>query len=284
MWDEKGHIVTNYHVVEGASKVMVTVATPVYDADGGHTFKHDQYDSEICGTDSANDVAVLKVNGPFNTFLPIEKGRLHGLEIGEPVYAVGNPWGLDHSMSAGIVSGLQREMKSRLNCPIFDVIQIDAAVNPGNSGGPLVDAHGEIIGMTTATLSDSSSSAGVGFVVALSKITSSVQSILVSGAVTRAGLGIEIMPSVLSPDFNVGTGVLILEVSKPSLAYNAGLRGSNDLNHGVPVGDIILRIDDVVIHRDVDLYVALKEYDVGDTVNITVKNMVLLILSRCNIT
>jgi len=271
VWDETGHVVTNYHVIEGATKVTVTVATPVYDANGDHTLKRDEYESEVVGTDSANDCAVLRVHGPSNTFLPIEKGRFHGIKIGEPVYAVGNPFGLDHSMSAGIVSGLKREMKSRLNRPIFDVIQTDAHINPGNSGGALVDGHGKIIGMTTATLSTTNSSAGVGFVVPLPKITRSVQSILVSGAVTRAGLGIEVMPSVLSPDSNIGTGVLVLQVDEDSTAYKAGLRGSNDLKDGVPVGDIILRIDDIVIHRDVDLYDALKEYDVGDTVKITVK-------------
>jgi S1-C subfamily serine protease len=270
VWDTNGHIVTNYHVVRGADDLAVAFQ--------GDTT---QYDATLLGYDEDKDVAVLSVKKPPTTSPPpIPLGRSSSLQVGQKVFAIGNPFGLDHTLTTGIVSGLGRELPSgNTGRPILNVVQTDAAINPGNSGGPLLDSNGRLVGINTAIASTSGSSSGVGFALPVDSVKGIVEQVIQFGKVTRPNVGV-----VLAPDgalrqllgFNADNtdGVLILGVADGSAAAMAGIRGTTrDVvdPSKVVLGDVIIGFDDAAVKDASDLFRALDARRAGETVTLKVR-------------
>ncbi len=204
--DAAGHILTNYHVVDGAREVQVTL------------FDGKSYEARLVGRDESNDVAVLKIEAPAASLLPVAFGNSSTLRVGQRVYAIGNPFGLDRTLTTGIISSLDRTLPTRNRRTIKSIIQIDAAINPGNSGGPLLDSHGRLIGMNTAIASNTGQSAGVGFAIPVDNIARIVPQLIEKGRVIRPDAGIA---RVVQTDH----GLLIATMTPGGPAEKAGLRG-----------------------------------------------------------
>ena len=204
--DQAGHILTNNHVVEGAQEIEVTLA------DGK------SYDATVVGTDPPNDMAVIKINAPAGSLVPIPFGDSSTLRVGQRVLAIGNPFGLERTLTTGIVSSLNRSLPTRAGRTIKSIIQIDAAINPGNSGGPLLDGHGRLIGMNTAIASRSGQSSGVGFAIPVNAISRVVPLLIKNGKIIRPETGI-------SRVFQTDKGLLIATLAPNGPAQAAGLRG-----------------------------------------------------------
>ncbi|KAH6758525.1 DegP protease 1 [Perilla frutescens var. frutescens] len=199
VWDSLGHVVTNYHVIRGASDLRVTLAD------------QSTYDAKVVGFDQDKDVAVLRIEAPKDKLRPIPIGISADLLVGQKVYAIGNPFGLDHTLTTGVISGLRREISSAATGrPIQDVIQTDAAINPGNSGGPLLDSSGNLIGINTAIYSPSGASSGVGFSIPVDTVGGIVDQLVKFGKVTRPILGIKFAPDQSVEQLGV-SGVLVLD-------------------------------------------------------------------------
>ena len=186
LWDQQGHVVTNFHVVEGSDYVKVRLT------DGT------EWEAKKLGEAPEFDIAVLKINAPEKQLRPLAVGRSDNLEVGQKVYAIGNPFGLDQTLTTGIVSGLGREIDSRSGDVIRGVIQTDAAINPGNSGGPLLDSQGRLIGVNTAILSRSGSSAGIGFAVPVNTVEATVPLLISGKMIDRGYLGLALAPKPIS--------------------------------------------------------------------------------------
>ncbi len=177
VWDDRGHVVTNFHVVQDADSAKVTLG-------------QDDYPARVVGCTRDQDLAVLQIEAPREKLVPIKVGTSAGLLVGQKVYAIGNPFGLDYTLTNGIVSALGRTIQSVGNVSIFDVIQTDAAINPGNSGGPLLDSSGRLIGVNTAIYSPSGASAGIGFAVPVDTVNRIVPELIAHGKVVRPVLGV----------------------------------------------------------------------------------------------
>jgi S1-C subfamily serine protease len=258
VWDKEGHIITNYHVVKGASSVTVTLND------------HSEYRAEPVGVFGDKEVAVLKINAPSEKLVPIKIGRSSELLVGQTALAIGNPFGLDHTLTVGIISALGREIQALTGHRISDVIQTDAAINPGNSGGPLLNSNGQLIGMNTAILSPSGVSAGIGFAVPVDIIRRYVDEIIRhDGKVSGAGLGIGPIPDSVTRANRI-KGVIIDFVAKHSAAEKAGLRGTviNKLGEVEQLGDIITAIDKKEISDFDGLRDELAKHAVGDEVQV----------------
>jgi S1-C subfamily serine protease len=258
VWDNDGHLVTNYHVIQGASSAMVAFSDEAV------------YEADLVGIAPEHDIAVLKIR-PRGQITPIPIGTSGDLIVGQNVYAIGNPFGLDHTLTTGIVSALGRTIRSVTRQPIENVIQTDAAINPGNSGGPLLDSAGRLIGMNTAIFSPSGTSAGIGFAVPVDTINRVVPQLIKFGMVERAALGVT-MSDDLSRRFgerlNV-KGVVIVQTVPGSAAEAAGLRGTTRLGNGqIRVGDIILSIDGKAVTSSDQMYLVLEKYKPGETVTV----------------
>ena len=259
LWDQDGHIVTNFHVIQEASGAKVTLAD------------HSVWDAELVGLAPDHDLAVLYIRAPKAQLKPLALGTSADLEVGQTVLAIGNPFGLDQTLTMGIISALGREINATTGRTIAGVIQTDAAINPGNSGGPLLDSAGRLIGVNTAIYSPSGSSAGIGFAVPVDTVNRIVPQLIRQGAVTRPGLGIRISDDSLVRRFDL-KGVLIMEVAKGSTAEAAGLRGTRVGGRGqMTLGDIIVGVENERIETSNDLFNALEKHNVGDTVKITVR-------------
>ena len=230
IWDAAGHVVTNYHVIEGADAVQVTLA------DGT------EWDATVVSSAPEFDVAVLQVDAPREKFRPLAIGRSDDLEVGQKVFAIGNPFGLDQTLTSGIVSGLGRQIDSKSGQPIFDVIQTDAAINPGNSGGPLLDNEGRLIGINTAILTRSGGSSGVGFAVPVNTIRTAVPQLIAGLTTGRGFLGIALAPERISQQASED-GIAILQVADNSPAQESGLRAAQISEDGVKWGDILMSIN-----------------------------------------
>jgi S1-C subfamily serine protease len=255
VWDRDGHIVTNYHVIQNADKATVTLSN-------GKT-----YQATKVGQAPEKDLAVLKINIPSKELTPISVGTSMNLRVGQNVYAIGNPFGLDQTLTTGVVSALGREIKSVAGIPIRDVIQSDAAINPGNSGGPLLNSSGELIGVNTAIYSPSGASAGIGFSIPVDVVNWVVPDLIQYGELNRPLIGVELT----RPLRNI-TGAVVLNVVKDSPAESAGLLGTKaDDNGNIILGDIIVAVNDDPIVTNSDLYLALEKYKAGDQVNVRVK-------------
>jgi S1-C subfamily serine protease len=259
VWDDKGHVVTNYHVIKDGQAARVSFSD------------QSSYSAELVGTAPDKDIAVLKIDPGAAKLTPLARGTSDNLVVGQQALAIGNPFGLDHTLSVGVVSGLNREIKSLADRPILGVIQTDAAINPGNSGGPLLDSSGRLIGINTAIYSPSGASAGIGFAVPVDTVNRIVPQLIKHGKITRPGLGISFDPNVQR---RVGVqGVLVLGVAEDSPAAKAGIRASGvDRGTGkLVLGDVIIGMDDKPVANQNDLFKALDSKEVGDTVKVKIK-------------
>jgi S1-C subfamily serine protease len=258
VWDDKGHIVTNFHVIQGADEARVTLAD-------GSTWK-----ARLVGAYPDKDMAVLVVDAPKDRLHKILIGTSGDLQVGQRVFAIGNPFGLDRTFSTGVISALGREIQSVTQRPITDMIQTDAAINPGNSGGPLLDSASRMIGMNTAILSPSGASVGIGLAIPVDEINRIVPQLIRHGKVVRPGLGVRIAADSLARNLHVKKGVLILEVLPDGPAAKAGLRATRRDANRLILGDIIVAIDKRQVDATNDLYAALENRKVDDTVSVTV--------------
>lgn len=258
LWDKEGHIVTNYHVVEGSDFVRVKLANGT------------EWEAEVLGQAPEFDIAVLKIDAPSATLRPLAVGRSDNLQVGQKVYAIGNPFGLDQTLTTGIVSGLGREIDSQSEGLIRGVIQTDAAINPGNSGGPLLDSHGRLIGVNTAIISRSGSSAGIGFAVPVNTVRSTVPLLINGEMVDRGYLGIALAPLQISRRVSE-EGVLILGVAEDSPADKAALRSTRADESGVVWGDVVVSLDGQPVTDSESLLVRLQELHAGDEVVVGIK-------------
>lgn len=257
VWDQDGHIVTNFHVVAAGDRASVTLND------------NTTYPATIVGTAPDKDIAVLHIDAPPQKLLPLPIGQSANLKVGQHVLAIGNPFGLDQTLTTGVVSGLGREIKSITQRTIFDVIQTDASINPGNSGGPLLDSAGRLIGINTAIYSPSGANAGIGFAVPVDSVNAIVPQLLKFGKLARPGIGINSLQDQVAIQNNID-GVVILAVVTGGAAEKAGLKGVDPV--GNRVGDVIVKIDNTEVHRYGDLSRALDAHKVGDEVDITVQN------------
>jgi S1-C subfamily serine protease len=261
VWDEHGHVVTNYHVISGAQAAQVRLA--------------DQraYNAVLVGASPEHDLAVLRINVPFNLPPPVQLGSSRDLRVGQKVLAIGNPFGLDYTLTTGVISALDRSIQSEEAGAIEHLIQTDAAINPGNSGGPLIDSAGRLIGINTAIFSPSGAYAGIGFAVPVDTVNRVVPRLVAYGRYIRPSLGIaaddDISEKVTA---SLGVeGVLVLEVQEGSPAEKAGLRGTRVVLDGSVVpGDIIMRLDGEPVRKVGELIDALDERSIGDQVELTI--------------
>ncbi|MFK7809581.1 MAG: S1C family serine protease, partial [Saprospiraceae bacterium] len=257
-WDKEGHIVTNYHVVKGADRAQVTLAD------------QSTWEAKLIGFEASKDLAILKIEAPRNQLIPIPRGRSNDLMVGQSVLAIGNPFGLDQTLTTGIISALGREIESVSGVPIRDVIQTDAAINPGNSGGPLLNSSGELIGVNTAIYSPSGAYAGIGFSIPVDVVKSVVPDLIQFGRLMRPTLGVELASNQIASRLGL-EGVLIVNVIENSAAEKAGLRPTlRDRSGNIELGDIIIGIDSETIADRNDLVLALENYKPGEQVVVRV--------------
>jgi S1-C subfamily serine protease len=259
VWDTRGYVVTNAHVVRAGQQYRVTLADDT------------TYQADLVGAEPSVDVAVLKLRGaPAEKLLPLAVGSAADLEVGQSVYAIGNPFGLDQTLTTGVVSGLGREINTDAGETIRGVIQTDAAINPGNSGGPLLDSAGRLIGMNTAIISPSQASAGIGFAIPVEMVNGIVPR-LIRGARESAGLGVTLGPDSALRQRGM-EGALVINVLPDSAAQKAGVRGTRqDPETGeIELGDVIVAIDEKPIRGQLDLGTVLDAYQVGQAARLTV--------------
>jgi S1-C subfamily serine protease len=258
VWDEDGHIVTNYHVIEDANAAQVTLAD------------QSSWSAKLVGYAPEKDLAVLKIDAPRGVLRPIAVGTSDDLRVGQKVYAIGNPFGLDQTLTTGIISALGREIQSVTRVPIRDVIQTDAAINPGNSGGPLLDSAGRLIGVNTAIYSPSGAYAGIGFAIPVDTVNWVVPELIANGKIVRPALGIQVAGAEMAKRLGVD-GALIVQVQPRSGAQRAGLLATRRSASGrVELGDIIVAIDGAPVKSSNDLVLLLERYRAGDTVAVTI--------------
>ena len=258
IWDQEGHIITNFHVIQDASGAKVTLAD------------HSEWDAQLVGVAPDQDLAVLYIKAPKNQLKPLAIGTSADLEVGQSILAIGNPFGLDQTLTTGIISALGRAIPAITGRTIAGVIQTDASINPGNSGGPLLDSAGRLIGVNTAIYSPSGASAGIGFAVPVDTVNRIVPQLIRQGEITRPGLGVRLGDDRVSRRLNL-PGVLIIDINKGSTAEAAGLRGTrSDARGRIALGDIIVGIDSDRTETSNDLFNALEKHAVGETVKVTV--------------
>ena len=259
--DKAGHILTNFHVVENANQVAVTL------------FNGKTYDASFVGADPVNDLAVIKIDATKDVVFPVVFGDSRQLRVGMRVFAIGNPFGLERTLTSGIISSLNRSLQIRGNYTIKSIIQIDAAINPGNSGGPLLDSHGRLIGMNTAIASKTGQSSGVGFAIPVNLMSRVVPELIEHGRVIRPETGIERV-------FETGQGLLIARISPNGPADRAGLRGPRvERRRRGPfvfeqvdrsAADLIVTVGGKEVVTVDDFHAAIERYKPGDSVEIAV--------------
>lgn len=258
VWDRDGHVITNYHVIQGADKAQVTLAD------------RSTWDAELVGAAPEKDLAVLKIKAPKQSLRPIPVGSSDNLLVGQSVLAIGNPFGLDQTLTTGIISALGREIKSVSGIPIRDVIQSDAAINPGNSGGPLLNSSGELIGVNTAIYSPSGASAGIGFSIPVDVVKWVVPDLIQFGKINRPTLGIELANAQTVQRLGL-RGALITHVTEGSAAARAGLQSTfRDRNGHIRFGDAIVAINGEKVESANDLVLILEKYKAGDNIKATI--------------
>ena len=276
VWDKAGHVVTNFHVINKVDNAMVTFT----DENGVQK----QYKAKLTGVDPDKDIAVLKIDAPASELIPLPIGDSSGIKVGQIALAIGNPFGQDHTLTTGVVSGKNRQITAPTGRKINGVIQTDAAINPGNSGGPLLDSEGRIIGINTASLGSAQGvSAGVGFAIPIATAAGVVDQLVKFGQVQRAVLGISYLERLPSPAEaeksgipRIDKGVVVLEVPAGSPCAVAGMLGAKREGgaNGNPgktsVGDVIVGIDKFPINKPTDLGDALGNFKPGDKVQIAV--------------
>ena len=253
VWDAQGHIVTNYHVVQGGNAWQVTLDD------------HTDWDAEVIGAAPDKDLAVLRIGAPAAKLPPLLVGASADLQVGQKVFAIGNPFGLDHTLTTGIISALGREIESVGGLPIRDVIQTDAAINPGNSGGPLLDSAGRLIGVNTAIYSPSGASAGIGFAVPVDMINSVVPSLIRMGKYTPPRLGVRAAVDQVAEVLHT-PGVVVGTVEPDSAAARAGIRSLDVARDGSITADVITSIDGQTVKDINDIREIMQDRRAGDRV------------------
>jgi len=264
VYNMKGHIITNHHVIEDASTIQVSFL------DGNVT------SASVVGMDIYSDIAVIKVDSQVTTLQPIVLGTSFDLTVGEPVAAMGNPFGLSDTLTVGIVSSLERTLTAAENYVIIDIIQIDAAVNPGNSGGPLVNLNGQVVGVNTAIQSETGTFTGIGFAIPSDTVKREIDDLIETGTYKHPWLGVSALDVNIAIADAIGLekpqGVLIVEVTEGSPAEQVGLRGAdqNVTSDGQVItigGDVITGIDGLSMRRLADLVVYMeRNTSPGDSV------------------
>src|SRR6266702_1971157 len=256
VWDTNGDIITNFHVIQNADAAQVTLAD------------QSNWKARVVGVAPDKDLAVLRIDAPATRLRPIPIGTSKDLQVGQGVFAIGNPFGLDQTLTTGVISALGREIESVTRRPIQGVIQTDAAVNPGNSGGPLLDSAGRMIGVNTAILSPSGTNAGIGFAIPIDSVNRVVPELIRRGAVPTPGIGVVAANEAAATRAGV-QGVVIVRTSPGSSAERAGLRGM-DPSTGKP-GDVIVAVDGKPVRGLADLIQELERVGVGKRVTLTVQ-------------
>lgn len=259
VWNNDGYIVTNFHVVQQADRVMVTLQN-------GTT-----YDARPVGVDPDKDLAVVKIDAPDEKLVPIQPGDSSLLEVGRKVIAIGNPFGLDTTMTVGIVSALGREIDSVSRRKIRDVIQTDAAINPGNSGGPLLNSLGQLVGVNTAIYSPSGASSGIGFAIPVNTVKRIVPELITYGRVQTPILGITRLPQ---PEYYRRLwgieGVIVMDTVDGTDPDRLGMRGLTRVERGrIRLGDVIVEIEGEAIRNEDDYADVIERYEPGDVVTVT---------------
>ncbi|MCB9283246.1 MAG: trypsin-like peptidase domain-containing protein [Lewinellaceae bacterium] len=261
VWDKKGHIVTNFHVIQGADKAQVVLA-------------HGKpYPARLVGYDASKDLAVLEIDAPADELIPIPVSTSQNLRVGQSVFAIGNPFGLDQTLTTGVISALGREIESVAGIPIRDVIQTDAAINPGNSGGPLLNSQGRLIGVNTAIYSPSGASAGIGFSIPVDVVNWIVPELIQYGKVMRPVLGAEYATPLWEQRLGIeGEGAMVINVVEGSPAERAGfIPAMRDRYGAIHLGDIITAIGSEKIQSGNEIPLALEKYHPGDKVPVKFK-------------
>lgn len=262
VWDDEGRVITNFHVIRSASGAKITLANKK------------TYDASLVGYDADKDIAVLQIDADKKELSPIALGDSRALRVGQSTYAIGNPFGLDHTLTTGVLSGLGREMKSPTGRVISNCIQTEAAINPGNSGGPLLDSKGRLIGMNTSIYSPSGASAGVGFAIPVDTMKVIASALIDNGRIVRPVIGISYLESAQARALGIDKGVLVLDVPTGSPADEAGLRGTTRSGLGsIDIGDVIIGMDEMEINNEADLFRALDDHKVGDVVTLRVASI-----------
>jgi S1-C subfamily serine protease len=258
VWDANGHVVTNAHVVGNSDLATVTLSD------------RSNYAARVIGTDPDHDLAVLHIQAPAGKLRPLAIGTSGDLKVGQKVFAIGNPFGLDQTLTTGVISALGREINAENGRTIEGVIQTDAAINPGNSGGPLLDSAGRLIGVNTAILSPSGVSAGIGFAIPVDEVNRSVPELIRHGKVVRPGLGVTVAPDQWLDRLGV-QGVLVMDVQPAGAAAAAGLRPTRrDESGEINLGDIIVAIGGQPVGSVRDLHDTLARHRVGEAVEVVV--------------
>ncbi|MDE2921614.1 MAG: trypsin-like peptidase domain-containing protein [Acidobacteriota bacterium] len=255
LWDDRGHVVTNFHVIGNADTYQVTL--------------HDQttWPATFVGQDPEMDLAVLRIEAPAETLRPIPVGSSSDLLVGQSVLAIGNPFGLDYTLTTGVISALDREVQSIGGRELQGVIQTDAAINPGNSGGPLLDSSGRLIGVNTQIVSSGGAWAGIGFAIPVDTVNWVVPELIAHGRVNRPQLGVSLVEGArVRPQVD---GVLVLEVVRNSGADRAGLRPTRRTRQGIVLGDVITAIEGQPVQSVSDIRALLERQQPGHTVTVT---------------
>ncbi len=258
IWDQEGHVITNFHVIRDASSAKITLAD------------QSVWDAQLVGAAPDKDLVVLYIDAPKSRLKPLAIGTSNDLLVGQKVFAIGNPFGLDQTLTTGIISALGREITSVSNRTITGVIQTDAAINPGNSGGPLLDSAGRLIGVNTAIYSPSGASAGIGFAVPVNTVNRVVPQLIRHGRVIRPGLGVRVADDAAARRLEL-PGVLILRIEAGGGARAAGLRGTRRNASGRWIlGDVIVGLESERVETSDDLLNALEKHQVGDTIQVEI--------------
>jgi S1-C subfamily serine protease len=259
IWDEAGHVVTNFHVIQGANAAKVTLAD------------QSSFDAELVGVFEDRDLAVLKIKAPRDKLQPIALGSSRELQVGQQVYAIGNPFGLDQTLTTGIVSALNREIESMNRRTIRGAIQTDAAINPGNSGGPLLDSAGRLIGVNTSIYSPSGASAGIGFAIPADEVNRVVPRLIKDGRFIRPTLGVTAAPAQLQRALRLPKGVALVGVQPGSPAARAGLQPfARARNGGLVQGDVITAVGEVAVEDMDDVLAELERRQPGESLRLGV--------------
>lgn len=259
IWDESGLVVTNFHVVAGAQRVTVTLQD------------RSEHAAEVIGKAPEKDLAVLRLLDPPKGLATLPLGDSSELSVGRKVLAIGNPFGLDTTLTTGVVSALGREIRAPSNRRIRGVIQTDAAINPGNSGGPLLNSLGQLVGVNTAIFSPSGASAGIGFAIPVNTVKSVVPQLISYGRILRPIMGVELAGDRWIRRYGI-EGLPVIRVYPDLPADRAGLSGAyRSRDGGIVLGDVIVAIDGTPVRSNDDYLALLEKRQVGDTVTVTVR-------------
>jgi len=259
VWDERGHIVTNFHVVQEANGARVTLAD------------QSSFRAHLVGVFPDRDIAVLKIDAPKEKTPPLAIGSSKDLVVGQKVFAIGNPFGLDQTLTTGIVSALNREIDSVTQRTIRGVVQTDAAINPGNSGGPLLDSAGRVIGVNAAIYSPSGASAGIGFAIPIDEVNRIVPRLIRDGRMVRPALGVVAGPDAMARTLGLPQGVALVQVVPGGPAQKAGLQPfARGRDGGIAPGDVITAINGESVNDLDSMLTVLERFQPGDKVTLSV--------------